>query len=325
MSTAAAQPRGAGQEPPGRRPSGRSRIVRSARSAGFAVALCALLLVGDAAALSGRVGRMDVELPAGSGETWVLVGLDSRAELPPGASSADFGTADEVPGSRADVVLVLHRSGDHTTALSVPRDVVSSGGDVPGRLALSWLDGPRSTVDALCALGIPAGHLVSIDLAGFAAVVDAAGGLDVDVAAPVRDPSAGLLLPKAGHPHVDGRTALAMVRSRHPEHLVDGQWLPAPEDPDGRATAAGSVLSALAGSVRSSWWRPWRLQSVAEAASGALTVDRGTSIAELATLLSAVPDVEVLPVGDPVGGTLARFPTAATGEALSAAGLSCAG
>ena len=39
----------------------------------------------DAAVLTGRIDRMAVELPDGPGETWVLIGEDSRAELPPGA------------------------------------------------------------------------------------------------------------------------------------------------------------------------------------------------------------------------------------------------
>ena len=57
----------------------------------------------------------------------------------------------------------------------------------------------------------------TVDLAGFAAVVDAAGGLDVDVPPPVRDTDTGLRIDEAGAHHVDGATALAMVRSRHPE------------------------------------------------------------------------------------------------------------
>ena len=132
-----------------------------------------------------------------------------------------------------------------TTAFSVPRDVVVSTADGPGRLALSWRGGPQQTVDALCGLGIPADHLVAVDLAGFQDVVDAAGGLDVEVPVPVRDPAAGLLLTRSGRQHVDGATALALVRSRHPEHLAGGTWVPAVVDPDGRADAAGSVLRAL--------------------------------------------------------------------------------
>jgi len=117
-----------------------------------------------------------------------------------------------------------------------------------------------------------------------------------------------------------------MVRSRSPEALVDGAWVPAPVDPDGRAAASGTVLSALTTAVTPALPRPWRLQRVAWAASGAVSVDAGTSARELASLLGTEPvDPRVLPVGDPVGGTLARFPTDATREALTTAGMSCAG
>jgi LCP family protein required for cell wall assembly len=286
--------------------------------------LVAGCLAIDAAVVTGRIDRLSVELPDGPGETWVLVGEDSRAQLPAGQSAAAFGTPEEVPGSRADVVLVVHSSGDRTTVLSIPRDVVAARAHVPGPLALSWLDGPQSTVDALCGLGVAADHLVAIDLAGFAAVVDSVGGLDLDVRAPVRDPAAGLHLDTAGHRHVDGATALALVRSRHPEHLVDGRWTPAPEDADGRAAAAADVLSALAESAQGSLWRPWRLQALAWTGSAALSVDEGTSSAALLTLLrSDLGRLRVLPVGDPVNGTLARFPTDETAEALDAAGMSC--
>jgi hypothetical protein len=95
-------------------------------------------------------------------------------------------------------------------------------------------------------------------------------------------------------------------------------------DPDGRATAAGTVLSALASAVRSTAWRPWRAQHVAWAASGALTVDSGTSSRELAALATEdVGPVEVLPVGPPRGGTVVRSPIPETASAVEAAGLSC--
>jgi LCP family protein required for cell wall assembly len=310
----------AGQGPPGRRLP-RSRALLLA----LAVVVLVVLLVGvDAAVLAGRIDRVALTPTAGPGATWVLVGVDSRSDLPAGTSAEQFGTTDQVPGGRADVVLVVHSDGDRTTVLSVPRDVVVTGTEDPGRLALSWLDGPQSTVDALCRLGIPTEHLVSVDLAGFAAVVDAAGGLDVDVPAPVRDPAAGLELPESGRRHVDGRTALALVRSRQPEELVDGRWVPGPIDPDGRASAAGQVIDALVDQVQDSARRPWRLQRVAWAASGALSVDGSTSAWDLAALARMdVGPVSVLPVGDPVNGTLARFPSAATQAAVSAAGMSC--
>jgi LCP family protein required for cell wall assembly len=314
----------AGQGPPGRRsaPPRRRRLVIGVTAA--LVGLVVLLGV-DAAQLTSRIDRFDtLSLADGPGTTWVLVGLDNRADLPDGASVDTFGTPERVPGSRADVVVVLQQTPEGMTVLSVPRDVVIRSAGRPTRLALTWLQGPQATIDALCSLGIPTEHLVSVDLAGFAAVVDAAGGLEVDIPAPVRDPGAGLLLPDAGRQHVDGTTALALVRSRHPESLVDGVWTPASVDPDGRATAAGTVLAALASAARSSVWRPWQLQRVAWAASGALTVDDGTSVPELVSLATAHLDpVQVLPVGPPAGGTVARLPVPETAQAVAAAGLSC--
>ena len=313
-------PTDAGQDPPGRRP----RRTRALRAILAAVAVVALGLAADAALLAGRVDHVEVQLHPGPGTTWVLVGLDSRAELPAGATVADFGSPADVPGSRADVVLVVHRTGDRTVAVSVPRDLVVVTEQEAGRLALTWLDGPQATVDGLCALGIPTDHLVTVDLAGFAAVVDAAGGIDVDVPAPVRDPAAGLELAEAGRQHLDGATALALVRSRHPEEQVDGAWVPAVVDPDGRPAAAGAVLDALAGTVRGSLWRPWRAQRTAWAASGAVTTDHGTGIGDLVGLARTDPGpVAVLPAGAPVGDTLFRFPTESTRTFLAEAGLSC--
>ena len=319
----------AGQGLPGRRsarpPSGWRRRLRR----GWPLAaLAALLLVvaGDAVVLTSRMDHLDVELSPtdADGSTWVLVGVDSRADLPAGADVADFGTTEAVPGARADVVVVVHRTDAGAQLFSVPRDVVSTSDRGPERLALSWLAGPASTVHALCALGIPTDHLVSVDLAGFAAVVDAVGGLDVDVPQPVRDPLAGLELPTAGRQHVDGATALAMVRSRHPEHPVGAGWAPAAVDPDGRAVMAGTVLQALTDEVRGAVARPWRLQATAWAASGALALDPDTGLGDLASLARAdLGPVQVLPVGPPVGETIVRLPTQETRDTLAQAGMSC--
>jgi LCP family protein required for cell wall assembly len=315
----------AGQGPPGRR---RPRPHRR-RWPRVVLAVLVLLLVAagaDTAVLAARVDDVPVGLAAddSDGRTWVLVGLDSREELPAGADRRHFGPVSSFPGARADVVVVVHQTDAGTTVLSVPRDLVTRVDRRPGRLALTWRDGPQATVEALCGLGIPTDHLVTVDLAGFAAVVDAAGGLEVDVPRPVRDRRAGLLLEHAGPQRVDGVTALALVRSRHPDRLVDGEWVPAPVDPDGRAGAAGTVLSSLVEQVQVSLARPWRLQAVAWAASGALAVDPGTSAADLAGLARAdVGTVRLLPAADPVGGTLARVPTAETAATLAAAGITC--
>jgi LCP family protein required for cell wall assembly len=317
----------AGQESPGRRSprSGTARRRRAIRIGLAVLAVLAVLLGADAAMIGSRLERFDVDLHQGPGTTWVVVGLDSRAELPEGATPDQFGTTEDVPGSRADVVLVLHETVDGFEALSVPRDVAVRTGRTVNRLALTWLDGPQATVDALCGLGIPADHVVAVDLAGFASVVDTLGGLDVAVPAAVRDPAAGLLLDRAGHHHVDGATALAMVRSRNPEEQVGGRWVPAAVDPDGRAATAGAVLAALTAAGDRAAVRPWRLQQVAWSGSDAVSVDRSTSLADLASLATSdIGPVEVLPVSDPHGNTIARTATDATDRTVADAGMSCA-
>ena len=321
----------AGQDTPGRRsPRSRRRLIprtRRGRVGAGAVlaAFLVVLAVGlDAGLIASRIDRMPLQPRPGPGTTWVIVGLDSRADLPDGTSAAQFGTTKQVPGARADVVLVVHRSSDRTTVISVPRDLVVGSGRQVDRLALSWLGGPQRTVDALCGIGIPTDHLVSVDLRGFAAIVDAAGGLDVDVPEPVRDPAASLLLPRGGRQHVDGATALALIRSRHPEHLVDGTWTPAPIDPDGRATAAGAVLSALADAARPSPLHPWRLQRTAWATAGSVSVNEGTSVLDLAGLAGARLDgVQVVPASQPTAGALSRFVTHDTQQVIASAGMSC--
>ncbi|SHN86304.1 transcriptional attenuator, LytR family [Geodermatophilus obscurus] len=317
----------AGQGSPGRRRPFPGR--RAWTRIGLAVLVLLLVAVSvDIALLAGRVDEVAVELGAddSDGRTWVLVGLDSRDRLPGGADPAAFGTPEAVPGTRADAVVVVHQTDAGTRVLSLPRDLLVIRDERRTRLTLTWQGGPRETVDVLCSIGIAADHLVTVDFAGFAEVVDAAGGLTVDVPVPVRDPGAGLELPRAGVQHVDGRTALALVRSRHPQHLVDGAWTPVPVDPDGRASAAGTVLSALVDAVRGSLVRPWRLQAVGWATTGALTVDPGTSVTDLAALAGAdLSTVEVVPSDHRDGAVPVALPTAGTRAAIEAAGLTCGG
>ena len=97
-------------------------------------------------------------------------------------------------------------------------------------------------------------------------------------------------------------------------------------DPDGRASAAGAVLEALVDSARGAVARPWRLQAVGWATTGALTVDPGTSVADLAELAGAdLSTVEVVPSDLRDGAVPVALPTAGTRAAIEAAGLFCDG
>ncbi len=152
--------------------------------------------------------------PAGQAETFLLAGSDSLAEGPTTGSDA---TADEVPGAqRSDVIMLVRVNAARTEAVvvSIPRD---SWVPVPGHgmakinAAYSY-GGPTlmvRTVEALTKVRVD--HFATIDFAGFRAMVDAVGGIDVTVA---ERTTFGDVVFDAGTNHLDGRRALAYVRQR---------------------------------------------------------------------------------------------------------------
>ena len=188
------------------------------------VCVLALVLV-DAAALSARLERLDLTAPSpapgpqtpGAGaapaETWLIIGTDSRADAPAGPDR--YGAATEADdGERADVIALLQPRPDGLTVLVIPRDLtIGPSFSEERRLAVSYLSGPQSTVDLLCSeLGVTTTHLITVDMAQFARIVDAAGGVDVEVDEPVRDESSGLDLPQAGAQHLSGIDAVNQDR-----------------------------------------------------------------------------------------------------------------
>lgn len=71
--------------------------------------------------------------------------------------------------------------------------------------------------------GIEVDHFARIDFSGFQRVIDALGGIQICFDHSVRDSKSGLSLP-AGCTNATGAQALAWVRSRSTEELVDGEW-----------------------------------------------------------------------------------------------------
>ena len=202
----------------------------------LALVLVLALAVGDVGLMSARLGRTEVRMPhaiadaastgSANDETWLVVGTDSREALPAGPDR--YGTVEDTGGgSRADVLALVRPTADGLTVLALPRDLTIGPTFLTSqRLATSYLDGAQNTVDLLCTqLGIATTHLVTVDMAQFAAIIDSMGGLDVALDEPVRDANAGLDIPEAGPRTLSGIDALALVRSRHPEVYRDGAWV----------------------------------------------------------------------------------------------------
>lgn len=138
------------------------------------------------------------------------------------------------------VVVVMDPASDHVGLVSIPRDLlVAVPGHPPNRINTVYATGLREGGQARGvallrqvvrhAVGLPIGHVVFVDHAGFEALVDALGGVTVTVACPIRDrfldprgPGGRLELKlEAGVRHLDGKTALMFARSRHGRGIFD--------------------------------------------------------------------------------------------------------
>ena len=255
-----------------------------------AVMTTALALGTDVAVLVHRPARVDIAMPSASsptaGETWLILGTDSRTTVP--GDQNRYGTTQEVEGSRADVIALVRPSQEGLTVINLPRDLtINSKGRELDRLATTYVPGPQNTVDALCTgLGIPVTHLVTIDMAQFATIIDSLGGIEVDVPEPVRDAYTGLNLTHAGRHRLSGIDALALVRSRHPEILRDGTWVTMNQT-DGaqrRTQSTTTVMQAVLSAVGQKASSPVALHQLAHTVAGNITLDSGTELSDLVAL-----------------------------------------
>nr|WSW68894.1 LCP family protein [Streptomyces sp. NBC_00995] len=170
-----------------------------------------------------------IERPeAGDGTNYLIVGSDSRA----GMTSEDkkrlhTGSAE---GKRTDSMMILHDGSNGPTLVSLPRDSnveipsfvgSESGKKFPGTGRTTKLnaayaeDGPELLVRTVeFNTGLHIDHYVEIGFGGFAKIVDAIGGVELDIPKAFKDKYSGADF-QAGKQTLDGQQALAFVRTRH--------------------------------------------------------------------------------------------------------------
>ncbi len=170
-----------------------------------------------------------IERPgAGDGTNYLIVGSDSRE----GMSDEDkkklhTGSAE---GKRTDSMMILHDGSNGPTLISLPRDsdveIPSFKGSESGKLfpntgrrvklnAAYAEDGPELLVRTVeHNTGLRIDHYVEIGFAGFAGIVDALGGVEMDIPKAFKDKKSGADF-QAGKQTLDGEQALAFVRTRY--------------------------------------------------------------------------------------------------------------
>ncbi|HEY2193292.1 MAG TPA: LCP family protein [Actinomycetospora sp.] len=158
-----------------------------------------------------------VHVPAGGGRaTAISVPRDSFVQLADGYGEHKINSA----YSRAVAFTTDSLTGDGgasgaATSPFAPQAAPSVSADDPAVRRAAVAAGARETIDTVQSLtGLQITHFASVNLAGFADVSQAIGGVPVCLRAPVDDPFSGLQLP-AGPQTVSGTQALAFVRQRH--------------------------------------------------------------------------------------------------------------
>lgn len=169
-------------------------------------------------------------------ENILLLGSDTRA----GSNAALGGSDDSTAGvANSDTLMVAHISGDreHVTVLSIPRDTIITtpacrgwsletgkiteatatvhGGTYSHINTLYAVGGPQCTaagVQSLTGLGIT--RIIGIDFDGFKAMVDALGGITVNICKPIQDAVLGTVVAKGGVQVIKGLQAISLVRAR---------------------------------------------------------------------------------------------------------------
>jgi LCP family protein required for cell wall assembly len=196
-------------------------------------------------------------------------------------------------GALADVILLvlLPNDGGDPMMVSLPRDLwlpnpcTESFGRI--NAALNGC-GDLATGPELLSLvvedftGVAVDHYARVNFAGFSSVIDWMGGVTVCVDAPTRDAKAHLQL-DGGCVNAGGETALAWVRSRTTEQLIDGRWQLVAGSDFSRQRRQQDVLIQLAAKL-STYRSPTSLAEALERLSSAVKMDSGWTISQIAAL-----------------------------------------
>ena len=139
--------------------------------------------------------------------TILILGRDSRD------TESEMGRADTI------MLLYLDPGGSTGSLLSIPRDTLV---EIPGygedKINAAYAYGGEELMVETVTdfLHVEINHYVTLDFEGFVQLVDALGGVDVEIDRPLVDPKSGANFSPGNH-HLTGEQALAYSRSRSTE------------------------------------------------------------------------------------------------------------
>ncbi|MFB7270494.1 LCP family protein [Streptomyces sp. NPDC056244] len=258
-----------------------------------------------------------IERPAeGDGTNYLIVGSDSRDGM--SAEEKKKLHTGSAEGKRTDSMMILHDGSNGPTLISLPRDsnvtIPSFRGSESGKLfpntgrqtklnAAYAEDGPELLVRTVeYNTGLHIDHYVEIGFAGFANIVDAIGGVEIDIPKAFKDKKSGADF-QAGKQTLNGEQSLAFVRTRYAF---------ANSDLD-RTKNQQKFLAALASQTATpgTILNPFKLYPTMGAGLDTLIVDKDMSLWSLGQMFFAMKGVTGgdgksmnMPISGSVGGNL---------------------
>ncbi|MGX1852732.1 LCP family protein [Streptomyces sp. NBC_01456] len=252
----------------------------------------------------------------GDGTNYLIVGSDSREGM--SAAEKQKLHTGSAAGKRTDSMMILHDGSNGPTLISLPRDsdveIPSFVGSDSGKKypdtgrhtklnAAYAEDGPEllvRTVEYNTKLHID--HYVEIGFAGFANIVDAIGGVEMDIPKAFKDKNSGADFP-AGKQTLNGQQALAFVRTRH---AFAGQDLDRTKNQQ-KFLATLASQTATPGTVLN----PFKLYPTMSAGLATLIVDKDMNLFDLGSMFFAMKGVTGgegksmnMPISGSTGGNL---------------------
>ena len=220
----------------------------------------------------------------------LLVGVDNDV--------GQFDAGERDGATLNDVNILVHVAEDQQSAVAVsfPRDLVVpipscpepdgegasySMSAQPLNVAYSYgeLGCVVLTIEALTGLTIP--YAGTISFGGVAQMSTAVGGVDICVDGPINDPHTGLSLPSAGTYSVEGRQALAFLRTRY--GVGDGSDL-------GRISSQQVYMSSLVRKVQNEGVLTdfTKLYGLAQVATSSMKLSRSLSLDTMVSMAQAL-------------------------------------
>ena len=275
--------------------------------------LATLLVVGGGAAVGGwAYGR---SLNGNLARTDAFAGLPESARPAQAVAGAlnvlllgsDSRDPDDTSDSRTDTIMVMHVDADHRKAevISIPRDTWvyvprspdGQHGDTMAKInaAYAWGGTPLTVATVETFTGVHIDHVALIDFAGFARVVDALGGVDLDIEKTITSIHPPHRTFEKGTQHLDGAAALDYVRQRY--QFADGdfsrerhqrEFLQALLD---RATSTGTLAN------------PVKLNAFLQAVTSSVTVDESFDLVSVGLDLRSLRSGDLTFLGSPSAGT----------------------